>query len=87
MTTQNKHTSSKLAAILVRGFVSMERSAKDTLLMLKLTHKNRCVVVNNTPAIVGMIKKVKDYITWGEISEDTFKELVVSEKDFEHKTV
>ena len=43
--------------------------------MLKLTRKNHCVVIENTPSSLGMIKKIKDYITWGEISEETLKEL------------
>ena len=78
MTEQNKFSKSpaKLAVVLVRGMVSMTKSMKDTLEMLKLTHKNRCVVVNNTPPMVGMMAKVKDFVTWGEISEAAFKELV-----------
>tara|TARA_Y100000310_G_scaffold278642_1_gene297214 strand:+ start:27543 stop:27965 length:423 start_codon:yes stop_codon:yes gene_type:complete len=66
----------KIAVILVRGTVNVTKTIKDTLTMLKLSRKNTCVVVENTPTTMGMIKKAKDYITWGEISEDTFKELV-----------
>ena len=76
MSEAKKAASGKLAVILVRGMVSMTKSMKDTLEMLRLTHKNYCVIVDNNPATLGMIKKVKDFVTWGEISEDTFKELV-----------
>ncbi len=68
--------SSKLAVILVRGIVGVTQQVKDTLRMLNLTRKNSCVVVNNTPSLKGMIMKVKDYVTWGEISDKTYQELV-----------
>ena len=101
MTQQNISGKSpaKLAVVLVRGMVSMTKSMKDTLEMLKLTHKNRCVVVNNTPPMAGMMTKVKDFVTWGEISEETYRELVVkrgikypgettdSKKKYSYKTI
>ena len=71
-----KSTAGRLVVVLVRGMVSMTQDAKDTLQMLRLTHKNYAVVVNNTPPMMGMINKVKDFVTCGEISDDTFKELV-----------
>ena len=69
-------TDTKIAVILVRGLVGVRQDIKDTLKMLGLTRKNHCVVVSNNPINVGMIKKSKDYITWGAISEEIFKELV-----------
>ena len=66
----------KIAVVLVRGLVNVTQTVKDTLAMLKLTRKNTCVVVESNPVMMGMIKKAKDYITWGEISEETYKELV-----------
>ena len=75
-TTEPKKTSGKLALVLVRGVVNLSQSVKDTLNLLRLNKKNYCVVVENNPVNLGMIKKVKDFITWGEIDNDTFKELV-----------
>ena len=74
MTTKTEN--GKLAVVLVRGLVGLEQSQKDTLQMLRLNRKNFCVVVDNTPVMMGMIKKVKDFITWGEINDDTYKQLV-----------
>ncbi len=68
--------SSKLAIVLVRGVVGVTQSVKDTLSLLRLNRKNHCIVVDNNPVNLGMIKKVKDFTTWGEIDADTFKELV-----------
>jgi large subunit ribosomal protein L30 len=66
----------KVAVVLVRGTVRVSHKVKKTLELLKLNRKNHCVVLENNPVIKGMINKVKDYVTWGEISEETFKELI-----------
>jgi large subunit ribosomal protein L30 len=66
----------KIAVISVRGFIKLKKDVKDTLRMMRLYNKNYCVVFDNIPAKMGMIKKVKDYVTYGEIDEATFKELV-----------
>ena len=44
--------------------------------MLNLHNKNGCVVIDNNPSMMGMVKKVKDYVTWGEISEENYKKLI-----------
>ncbi len=74
----------KIAVILVRGLVGITQGVKDTLRMLNLHSKNQCVVVDNTSVTMGMIRKVKDYVTWGEISDATFTELV-TKRGKEHK--
>ncbi len=74
--TKEATTTSKLAVVLVRGTVKSARPTEETLALLQLHRKNHCVVVPNTPALKGMITQVKDYVTWGEISEPVFKELV-----------
>ena len=42
----------------------------DVLNMLRLYNRNYCVVLNPTAQNIGMIKKVIDFITYGEIEED-----------------
>lgn len=66
----------KLAVIQIRGTVGMSGKLKDTLKMLKLVRKNSCVVVDGSRNYLGMLMKLKDYITWGEIDEETFKALL-----------
>lgn len=65
-----------LAVVRVRGGIKMNFKLKDTLTMLRLTRVNHCVVVVKDPKIEGMIKKVKDFVTWGEINEKTLEKLV-----------
>jgi len=66
----------RVAVVRIRGGIGLNKGVKDTLAMLRLHRKNGCVVVSNKPVFVGMIKKVKDYVTWGEIDEETFKILI-----------
>ncbi len=58
------------AVIRIRGSINVKGDIKDTLNMLRLNRANHCVILPEEPAYKGMIQKVKDYVTWGEISED-----------------
>ncbi|MFH1455547.1 MAG: 50S ribosomal protein L30 [archaeon] len=61
----------QIAIIRIRGKVGLHKEVKDTLNMLRLYRQNQCVVVPSNPSYVGMITKVKDYVTWGEVNEET----------------
>ena len=62
-----------MVVILVRGKVGLSRAIKDTLSMLKLDRKNACVIIDDNPSMKGMVQKVKDRVTWGEVNEETSK--------------
>lgn len=66
----------KFAVIQVRGIINVDREFKDTLKFLKLVKKNSCVVVDASRNYLGMLVKLKDYITWGEINKETLKMLL-----------
>ena len=61
----------KIAVIRVRGSINVKKGIKDTLDMLKLYKKNYCVVLNVSSSVLGMVKKVESYATWGEIDDET----------------
>jgi len=65
-----------IAAIRVRGRTGIKKDIADTLDMLKLTRINHAVLIEETPSYKGMLQKAKDYITWGEIDEDTVTKLL-----------
>ena len=44
--------------------------------MLKLKKKHQCVIMEDTPMNKGMLVKVKDYIAWGPIDEETYELLI-----------
>ena len=70
-TTQSKDQKNMIAVVRVRGSINVNTKIVDTLNMLHLGKKNSCIVFVPTESAMGMIKKVKDYITWGEISQET----------------
>jgi len=69
-------TTKKIAVILVRGTVRAPHFVPATLEKLNLHRVNHAVVISGTPALMGMVVKVKDYVTWGEITDETFAELL-----------
>ena len=60
---------SKIAVIRVRGNINVRKDIKDTLYMLRLYDKNYCVVVEDSHQNRGMIEKVKDFVTYGQIDD------------------
>ena len=66
----------KIVAIRLRGIRGQRTDIVSTLDMLNLHGKFFCTIVNESASTMGMLKKVKDYITWGEVSEDVAKLLV-----------
>ena len=73
---ENEHNTNQLAVVRVRGLTGIKIKIEDTLKMLRLYKKNYCCVLPNNPIYLGMLKKSKDYITWGEIDDETFNILV-----------
>ncbi len=65
------------AVIRVRGTVNIKEDIEDTMEMLRLNRVNHCVVIPDTPSYRGMLQKVKDYVTWGEIDEPTMTQLLL----------
>lgn len=65
-----------VAVVRIRGTVNVPKDIRDTLKMLNLTRVNRATLVEPTPPILGMLRKAKDYIIWGEINRETLIELL-----------
>jgi len=66
----------KIAVIRISGMVKMNKKIEDTLYRMRLRRKYACVVLNGTKENIGMIKKVDNFVAYGEIDEATYKELV-----------
>jgi large subunit ribosomal protein L30 len=64
------------AVVLVRGMIRARHDVKQTLISLRLHRKNACIVRKDTPQFRGMLTRAKDYITWGEIDNETYKLLM-----------
>ncbi len=64
------------AIIRIRGIPDTPYDIEYTLRLLRLVRKFHCVLYPDTPSIRGMLQKVKDWVTWGEINRDTLIELL-----------
>ena len=64
------------AVIRIRGLVGLKKATKDTLIMLRLHKKMHCVLIKENDCMKGMLQKVRDYVTWGEIDDDVLKNLI-----------
>lgn len=67
------------AIIRLRGQVDCPYEVEYTLKLLRLNKKYHCVLYPaNLPGLEGMLRKVKDWITWGEINRDTLIQLLAT---------
>lgn len=64
------------AVVRVRGTVNVNPDIKKTLQLLNLTRANHCVLVDESKTSKGMLQIVKDYVTWGEITDETVSTLI-----------
>ena len=59
-----------LVAVRIRGMSDVSQEVKDTLSMLRLNRNCHATLVDDRPAYKGMLRKSKDYLTWGEVSQE-----------------
>lgn len=66
-----------LCIIRIRGEVGVRRDVEETLNRLRLKRKYSCIVLANPKdEQIGMIKRVKDFTAFGEISNEIFEKLL-----------
>jgi len=65
------------AIIRVRGPIKVNVDIEYTLKLLRLTRVNHCVIYSEDKKIKGMLFKIRNMVTYGEISKDTLKKMLV----------
>ncbi|MCL4340815.1 MAG: 50S ribosomal protein L30, partial [Candidatus Thermoplasmatota archaeon] len=86
-----------LAIIRIRGSTGIKPKAQKTAELLRLHKINHLVLMPEDPVVMGMLQKAKDYLTWGEIDQETLTILLenrtlfkgrkkVEEKDLKEQT-
>ncbi|MEM0158601.1 MAG: 50S ribosomal protein L30 [Thermoplasmataceae archaeon] len=65
-----------LAVIRVRGSTGIRPQAQRTAELLRLHRINHLVLIEDNPVYRSMLQRVKDYVTWGEIDQDTLQLLL-----------
>jgi len=49
----------------------LRKDVKDTLRMLRLERNCHATLIDDRPSFLGMLRKVQNAVTWGEVSKDT----------------
>ena len=62
-----------IGIVLIRGTIGTRPDVRETLKRLNLTRKNSVVFVEDVPHVRGMIRVVKDYVTYGTVTDETVK--------------
>ena len=65
-----------IAVIRIHGGVKLKRNIVETLNRLRLRKKYTCIVLNPTTEQLGMIKKLRDFVAFGEIKKEVFEKLI-----------
>lgn len=66
-----------IAIIRIRGQIGLRKEIVETFNRLRLRKKYVCVLVNEkSKEQIGMLKRVKDFVAFGEINDKVLKELV-----------
>lgn len=60
----------------VRSNVNVERSIRETMDYLNLTKVNHAVIIPENDQYRGMLQKAKDYITWGDATEELVEKML-----------
>ena len=59
------------AVVRVRGSINVKPKIKETMKLMRLNRVNHCVIVPENETYEGMLKIIKDYVTWGEVDVET----------------
>ena len=64
------------AVIRVRGKPDVNYDIEYTMKLLGINKVNHCAIVPENAVTKGMLQKIKDYTTYGEINEETLAKLI-----------
>lgn len=65
-----------ICIIRIRGEVGLKKEVKETLFRLRLRKKYSCIVMKPTKENLGMLKKIRNFIAYGEIEKELLNELI-----------
>lgn len=59
------------AVVRIRSPRQKQNKTEDTLHMLRLNRVNHCMILEENKETKGMLNRIKDVVTWGEIDKET----------------
>jgi len=71
-----------ICIIRIHGRVGLRKDILNSLNRLRLRKKYSCIVIDPTKEQEGMIKKLRDFVAFGEINRETFEKLVEKRGQF-----
>ena len=66
-----------LLVIRIRGTINVSQREKDTMKFLRVDKNNYASLIDDRADYKGMLQKAKDWITWGEPTVETVKEMLM----------
>ena len=67
-----------VAVVRISGMVKVNKDVAEALDRLKLRRKYACVLINSNKDSLGMLKKVRYHVAYGEIKKDILLKLIKS---------
>ncbi len=61
----------RIAVVRLRGQADTSPDVETTLHVLRLRKRYTATIVDSRPSYLGMLRRVNDWVTWGEIDADT----------------
>ena len=74
--SQKQKTSHLMAVIRLRGTINVYFKVSETMDMLNVRKTNYMTVIPSTSSYLGMLSKSKDFLTWGEINQETLEHVI-----------
>ena len=66
-----------IAIVRIHGRVDLSSDIRETLDRLRIRKKFNCVFIDEKDAVkMGMLKKVKDYVMYGEVSKEFMEKVI-----------
>lgn len=65
-----------IAVVRVRGMFSNPPKVRKTTECLRLARVNSCALVSDSGPYMGMLREIKDYVAFGEVSKETVAALL-----------
>ena len=69
-------TDKTLFVVRIRGGVDAKKTVEATLTMLRMERNNYATILKESSSYIDMLRKAKDYLTWGEPNVETVKLLL-----------
>lgn len=73
---EEKKQTQCFAVVRTRGLINIFYENRETLKLLRLTRNSHATIMKVQPSSLGMLRKVQNYVTWGEISKESISILL-----------